>query len=210
MAFVYGFLIKLNRKISCTICIFLYILGLLGDSYAKLLPYFPKVLAFINIHIIFFGGTRNGILFPTIFIFIGIILAENQKHLFVNLNKRNYAALFIVSYFLFAAELYIITKMGSARDINLYITAIPMAIFLFLFLKDICTSSKELDLLIRRMSTVIYCSHVLIARLMDQYIFAHFRANSLLRCMLVIFLTVIVSFVLVYFSKRIKCLRHLY
>lgn len=210
MVFVYGFLIKLNRKVSGVICIFLYILGLLGDSYAKLLQYFPGIDAFNNLYMKIFGATRNGILFPTIYIFIGILLAENWERPIANLKKINYAVLFITSYFLFVGELFTITKIGSARDINLYFTTIPMAAFLFLLLKDICASSKELDLLIRRMSTVIYCSHMLVVQLMDKYIFVHFAVNSLRRCVIVILITVIVSYALVCLSKRIKCLRHLY
>ncbi len=107
-------------------------------------------------------------------------------------------------------EFLFITKMKLARDLNLYIFIVPTVIMLFLVLKDVNVTLRLNCLMLRKMSVVIYCSHVLIMRLMDAYVFSTVKVNSLVRCVGVLLVTYMISFLIVALSSKIKLLKLLY
>ena len=98
-------------------------------------------------------------------------------------------------------EFLFITKMKLARDLNLYIFIVPTVIMLFLVLKDVNVTLRLNCLMLRKMSVVIYCSHVLIMRLMDAYVFSTVKVNSLVRCVGVLLVTYMISFLIVALSS---------
>ncbi len=185
----------------------LYIIGLLGDSYGNLLPYLSPVRFIIDIYHIPFAATRNGFLFPSIFIYLGAILARNKNSRIWKIDQYKW---FVFSYLLFVIEFLFITKMKLARDLNLYIFIVPTVIMLFLVLKDVNVTLRLNCLMLRKMSVVIYCSHVLIMRLMDAYVFSTVKVNSLVRCVGVLLVTYMISFLIVALSSKIKLLKLLY
>lgn len=209
IVFIFYFLNKVNSKIAWFIVCCLYCIGLLGDSYGNLLPCFPIMKTFININNTFFGQTRNGILFASIFIYIGVQLAKNES-MFSGLNSKKKLIMLFASYAIWILEFILVTKLGLAWDLNLSIFIIPTATFFFLILIDFDQSHKINGTLCKKMSTVIYCSHILIANLLDAYVLSHITLNSLQRCIVVVLCTCVVSYLLVRISKSVKCLKMLY
>lgn len=135
IVFVFYFLNKVNSKIAWFVVCGLYCIGLLGDSYGNLLPYFPIMKTFININNILFGVTRNGILFASIFIYIGVFLAKNDD-MISGLSSKKKLITFFAFYAIWVLEFITVTKLGLAWDLNLSIFIIPTATFFFLILID--------------------------------------------------------------------------
>lgn len=210
MVFVYILLDRCNPKIALFSAAVLYGIGLFGDSYGNLLPFFPAIKMVVTWYNNLFGGTRNGILFPSIFLYMGMFLAENKKSFLLQFSRGYTLAALFVFYCLWVLEVVFITKMGLAWDLNLTIFIVPTAFFLFLFFSGLDWPDKMTAVKFRKMSTMIYCLHILIKNLWDQYFLCRFTLNSLERCAAIVLCTLLVSYLLLCLSEHFSFLKKLY
>lgn len=198
---------KFKFPVVAVISIGLYALGMLGDSYFAISAHLPMIPKVLNIYNRLFDVTRNGFLFSAIFVLMGAYLARSNKEY----NKKYYLIGLITFYLLFVLEFRVIVKYNLMLDKNLYIFIVPMVFFLFLFLKNLQLPEGKWGTFLRKMSTSIYCCHILIQTQFLLFLSKYsIQLNSLEICIVVIILSVLLSAIIVLASKKVKVLKYLY
>lgn len=191
-----------NTKTTAIVVILFYILGLLGDTYFKFNKFLPITTKIINRYSLLFQKTRNGFLFPPLYIFLGSILATKDN---ISTNKKFLLIGFIVSYLFFIIEYIFIFKFKIGNDNNFFISLVPAVVCLFLLLKNTNLKNIKFGLFCRKVSIVVYCSHYLIysniAKLLSKY---SISINSLLYFLISAVVTLILSSLFVLLSSKVK------
>ena len=120
---------SISPKLIATVVFFLYLIGLLGDSYYGL---FRSVFGFSFIgkltacYKILFSSTRNGFFFGAVFVFLGTIFAFYKLAI-----RRTVAAIgFVFSMVALAVEVYLLNHYSLPIDHNMYIFLLPTLFFL--------------------------------------------------------------------------------
>lgn len=161
--FLTALLLKCLGKIGCSIlCILLYIIALLGDSYYGLSTSIPFITSFYDHLFSWMEYTRNGIFFAPIFLFLGYLLYERNKDstsLSIFSLKRN-TLLFIVSFFFLLLEGLLLHRFSLQRHDSMYIMLVPVMFFLF---EILIISSKMYRIpsnkMMRTLSMIVYVIH---------------------------------------------------
>jgi surface polysaccharide O-acyltransferase-like enzyme/uncharacterized protein YbaP (TraB family) len=155
---VVALLLKKNWiKALVIMSIFVYTLGLLGDSYNGLITGTP-IENIVNAYNSVFVYTRNGICFGVPFITLGILI--NKYSLNNKIKKTGiWIGLFSIA---FAFEAYCLITNNIPRDNNMYISLAVLVPFIFMgLLNSEKVISQRKSKLYRDMSLWIYCIHEL-------------------------------------------------
>lgn len=154
-----AFICILNRYMSLKkigiISLVLYLFGMLGDAYNGLFDDRIKHVM-IGIYSAFFEVTRNGILFATIFLVIGMLIYENKQYL--KISKKNNIALVVIFTISLFVETYFIRKFGLARDYNMMLSLLFLAPALFILILNTSIEIKNAKIY-RSLSLWVYCAH---------------------------------------------------
>jgi len=149
---VYLMLKKLKTKQAFIICLFLYIIGLFGDSYYGISEKVPFLKAFYNNLFAVFNYTRNGIFLAPIFFMMGAIIAKRTKRMSLIIGLTG----FILSFSLMLVEGLLLHNFDLQRHDSMYFMLLPCLFFLFRSL--ILWKGKSLKYL-RNLSMFVYLIH---------------------------------------------------
>lgn len=134
----------------------LYIIGLLGESYYGLIPPGSFLYNAYELYFSIFLTTKNGMFFGLFYVVLGAYFFEKPPKLSVNTS----VLLFVVSFCLLFSEVMLIHRFSLPRDYNYMILSIPLSIFMFQTLFNTNLSWKLNYKMLRKLSTLIYCAHV--------------------------------------------------
>ena len=145
---------RLGEQGALAICLLLYLVGLLGDSYYGLSATLPPLNAFYNLLFSCFDYTRNGLFLSPLFLLLGVLLREHPPHLAAG----QYGALLCGGLALLVAEGELVARLGLARHDSMYL-ALPLCIWPLMRL--LCTVKLKSFSVLRTASTVVYVLHPL-------------------------------------------------
>lgn len=165
----------LNKAFSplCVVVIsgMLYVLALIGDSWNNI-PAFSNIVNSIYSfhHILYDHTTRDGVLFGSLYISIGHYLRTiHKKGKLVLENKIKCILLLVICYVFSIVEIVIQIFLKLGSDKNVLIGTIPVSI-LILVLSLNMKIEKELSMWFRKMSTLIYVTHLAFMKILDSVI----------------------------------------
>ncbi len=141
------------------VSIFLYLIGLFGDSYYGFAEQVPALRAAYGVLFSISSYTRNGIFYAPVFLVMGAGISRlgNQSGI-LHVVRARIAAGFVISLGLMTAEGLLLHRFGIQRHDSMYIMLPPAMFFLFrLLLTFRAESAKRL----RMISMWIYLLHPL-------------------------------------------------
>ncbi|MCL1835412.1 MAG: acyltransferase [Oscillospiraceae bacterium] len=134
------------------VSVFLYVLGLFGDSYYGLIAGVPALEAAYGAAFKLFSYTRNGLLYAPVFLAMGAFAAQGKP----GPKARACALGFAVSMLLMFAEGFLLRRGGSQRHDSMYIMLLPCMYFLFGLARSVNGRSRPF---LRNVSMLIYILH---------------------------------------------------
>ncbi len=107
--------------------LFLYIIGLFGDSYYGLTEQVPFLKTFYQYLFVFSDYTRNGLFFSPVFFVLGALISRQQKRW----GLKGCLTGFAISFTLMVVEGLLLRWYGIQKHDSMYFLLIPTMIFLF-------------------------------------------------------------------------------
>lgn len=209
---------KVSPKQVVLISSFLYVIGLLGDSYYGLIAPLDSIRLF---HIIFaafstiFSTTRNGVFMGMIYVSIGMIFAYYPIKM-----KGKYAlGGFIVSVLLLLGEVILLKMYDIPRNYNMYVFLVPAIFFLFYIATHMQLKDSKKYAALRVLGALMYYTHTLVYMLVSYFIpfiINHGAPSGIDNSVIIYGTTVICTFILsavIYQAsqtKRFRWLKWLY
>lgn len=205
--FVWYFVKNDRMKILIIVSVFLYLIGLLGDSYYDVIN--NEVINFIiNKYKIIFGVTKTGLCFGVPILTLGAIISKYK----LDNRIKNYKFLLIIATILYFAEGMILKLYNIGASRNMYITFIILIPIMFITLLNIKVNIKvKYSNLLKELSLGIYCVHALIIMIVNQ-LFSFYNIdigvlNNMVKFLIVIMLSIVITISLIKCkSKVIKVL----
>ena len=147
---------RLSRCAVTGVSLFLYLIGLFGDSYYGLAEQIPALRAAYDVLFLISSYTRNGIFYAPVFLVMGAWIWRVERR---NDTSRGIRAAGTVIFFgLMTVEGLLLHRLGVQRHDSMYIMLLPSMYFLFRFLLSLrIRPAKSL----RMISMWIYLLHPL-------------------------------------------------
>ncbi|PKM49287.1 MAG: alanine racemase [Firmicutes bacterium HGW-Firmicutes-7] len=195
---------KIGLKWAFAATAFLYVIGLLGDSYFGFIEQVPFLKNVYSNLFELSDYTRNGVFFAPIFFVLGGLIASKK---FCTSLRKNLIGL-TVAFFLMLGEGMLLSNINVQRHDSMYIMLIPCMFFLFTsltFWKGLRTSAS----LLRTSTLIIYVIHpmMIIAVRMTAKVLGLQTLlidNSIFHYLAVSASSVAVSFIILVLRKHIK------
>ncbi|MCM1127681.1 MAG: acyltransferase family protein [Lachnospiraceae bacterium] len=191
------------------ICAFLYLIGLMGDSWYGLIAGVSPIKTFYDGLFQISSYTRNGIFYAPIFLFLGAQISRTR------VSRRSDAAVVylissLVSLILMLGEGYLSFSLGFQRHNSMYLFLVPCMYFLFLLL--LCLPGKNSPFL-RKVTLLVYLLHPLVIILVRGFakvtrLSAYLVENSLLHYLAVCAGSFAAAFCLSLLQDKIHQRRH--
>lgn len=201
------------QEVSFIIVFALYIIALFGDAYANVMPmgaWYQASFGRINT-LLFQYTSRNGIMFCSLFIWIGIFLRnvckdnekfkESMKIAVPTDTKKWLMIVVLISFSLLAFEMHLYFTFGMGCDANVLISVVPLSVFIFLLGLKLDKLESKFAHILRNCSTIIYVIHPYFIGLCGDI-----TDSSIVNRFIVLIVTILVSLLIVMLSKRIKFL----
>lgn len=118
---------KMGHKDALSFAVFLYLIGLFGDSYFGLIKDIPLLSNLYGLIFQVSDYTRNGLFFAPIFFILGSIIRNSN----VNYTKINNFVALLISLSLMLIEGLILHSLEFQRHDSMYIMLVPTMFFLF-------------------------------------------------------------------------------
>lgn len=134
------------------VSIFLYFIGLFGDSYYGAVKPFPLLVEVYDSIFSVSEYTRNGFFLVPIFLVMGMLISKRTREI----KPMNNFVLLFVSLAILIVEGLLLNQHSLQRHDSMYIMLIPTMYFLFLSLLQLKGKSSKR---IRNLSLVIYIIH---------------------------------------------------
>lgn len=150
--FVYLLCKKVNIKNVFIISLFLYLIGLFGDSYYGFIENIHFINSFYDIVFKVTSFTRNGIFYAPVFLVLGMVLRKVK----CNMQFKSKVIFFVISMSLMLMEGLLLHYFDIQRHTSMYIFLLPSMFFFFQILLDI-KGNRYKDL--RNISMYIYIIH---------------------------------------------------
>ena len=161
--------LRINRKLVWAVAIFLYIVGLLGDSYYGLIAPL-KSSTIINYifkgYALFFNTTRNGVFMGFIFVLMGASFSRREMVLKPLLSLAG----FLVSMAALAAEAYLLETHKIPLEYNMYVFLLPAVYFLFSLAYAIALKERPIYRRLRSIGMLVYFSHLFVNTFVSLFI----------------------------------------
>lgn len=191
----YFFLKNMNEKFVSIIFTFLFIIGLLGDSYYKIAMQVGVIKTLFDFIFVFFDYTRNGIFYVPIFLYFGYVIRKRKQTF-----KNKHLYFLIISLIMMVLEGYLLYFFNIPKHNSMYIFLLPSAYFLFMLISNNHYSSKKA----RNIGTFIYIIHPLVIVIV-RFLFKIFHLNYLISNNMIMFLAVsLISLVCSWVIEKIK------
>lgn len=147
------YLYQKNKAIALSLATILYVIGCFGNTYL----YLPGFSNIWEPYLCVFLTTRNGIFFAFPFLTLGIFLYGKKTEA---LTRRNKIIGTFLAWLIFATEVsYASEWFHSGNDCSMYFSMPVVVVFIFGLCKDARINiEKRWTLLLRKLSTWIYCS----------------------------------------------------
>lgn len=152
------FLRKLNNTILFVFFLFLFVIAVLAEPYRFLIADTIISQLFSNYEKVFLTF-RNGVFLGLIYVFIGKQIAIYDK---TRLSISKLVILFFVSLILLFIEGFTLNKFCHYSVVNILLTCLLFSTILFLLFLFPNKNQTNISLIIRNISTFIFCSHPLI------------------------------------------------
>ena len=196
-----------SEKAAIVIAVLFYCVGTLSSTYYSLLFENNFVGSIISRYMDVFLSVRNGVFFGMVFVILGKFIAEREERV-INRSLTFWVLLFGVMIGSMCVEGVAINKLTTktyGRDMFLVLPLCAYAMFGFILKMNqhIKNISKSVCGNLRNISTLFYALH---------YVFIFFIPieNVLLKFIVIIIVNTLVSFMIVWSSKKIKMLKYLY
>ena len=192
----------LSLRAAAVLCLALYAIGLLGDSWYGLGGRIPGLSAFYAQGFRLFSYTRNGLFLAPVFLLLGALAGRSRA----SVRSKVLAAGFLFSFLAMTVEGFCLRAFGFQRHDSMYLFLLPCMYFLFRLL----LSWKEEELPgLRPFSAWIYILHPLFIALVHALsnraqALAVLNRNSLLFYLAVAALTALASFFAVRFLSFLR------
>ena len=196
-------LLKKGVKAAACIASVLYLLKLLLSAYS-FVPGITEINDFLGAYPL--TVLENVFLRAVPLMLIGVMSAHYSECI----SKRKNLILLVVSFVCLIAESAVLYFVAGTGVAYLFFT-VPTVFFFFNLIKQLdLKMNPTVSLYLRNMSTLIYCLHALFINICDKFIPQ--IGSTVIRCIIVILVSVSVSFVIVLFSRKykIKLLKYLY
>lgn len=180
----------------------LYILGLFDQSWFGLitpLRQIPELWSGLRMLQKIISTTRNGLFEGFLFVGFGMIFAFNL----VKITRSKALWGFIISMFFMFIETVVVRHFNLAKQQDMYLFLIPVTFFLFDFVMHMEIKERKIYRTLRTLSVLIFYTHVwIIIIVKESFDYLKIDVNSTtLRFVLVIFLSIIVSYGILKISK---------
>ena len=123
---------KCSLRLTFSVSIILFIIGMFGDSYYGLTVNIPFLHTAYETGFQVFSYTRNGLFYTPVFLVMGALIAGQGRPL----SKRVNTIGFIVSMILMSIEGTLLNHFGIPRHTSMYLTLLPCMFFLFGLIKS--------------------------------------------------------------------------
>lgn len=155
-ALVYGLLRAFPARpgAAAGVCLALYAVGLLGDSWHGLAAGAPALRAFYDALFLHMDHTRNGLFFAPVFLFLGAALCARPRP-----RARVCAAGLAASLALLFAEAFLLRAFSLPRHDSMYLALLPCAYFLFALLT---ASRGASSAFLREYAMLLYLAHPMV------------------------------------------------
>lgn len=187
----------------------LYLFCCLSTNYYGLLDGFPMVASVMTWTISHIGHPHNSFMVALLWIAIGRSIA--QKHVW--LDNRLLIWFLLASLVLLYVEYFILNGIGFVKTNDCYLMLLPSCIFLFVLI-----GQNEFRIhpwinatRCRKLSTIVYCSHLTIAWLVGGLLhYAHFPYSSIVVFIITLTLSMALGFLILNMEEkhRIAILRY--
>ncbi len=153
------FFVEVNRfRTLLAVCILLYVIGILGDSYFGLLPKNTLLYQNYAFFLHYFDAMRTLVFFGAIFVALGAVIAWYQPRF----SKKRLVTCIGVCGVLYLAEVLLLEYNQLPLEYNMYLFLVPLVTFLFLLMRKLYfTFLQPYSKTFRMLSVGIYCSHAL-------------------------------------------------
>lgn len=201
---VYFMISTLSMRKTLIITMILYVIGMFGNVYPKLLDTLPVIHLMWKSYASIFVTTRNGLFFGMVFIALGAYFAKKTMYL-----KRPFLVIgLILSFILLLVECFTIRKHGFMSDLaSMYFMLMPCVSFLFLLLLRIPLSSHKIYKTLRKLSLLIYVSHIMFVSIL---LWTMPELHSLVLYALSLMGSIILSIFILWLSSKLHILKALY
>lgn len=211
IAIMYFLVTKLSKAQLITVCVLLYIFGMLGYTYYFVIDGTP-IATFYDWFVMIFKTTRNGVFNAVPFVCMGYF-ASNLKLEPSKDKAIKYGACAGVSLLLMVGESFLLKLKFNVTGMDF---GIFVAIFTyFLLMTALCIDLKERKIFVwlRKLSILIFVSQRLFLSLLPFFfpkVFDALYANSYFGLIIVLALTIGFSIGFILLSKKVKFLKYMY
>ena len=204
---------KLSYKSIFIIACLVYIFTLGGSSYYGLACKIPVVKDVYNVYYSFFDSIKNGVCFGLIFVCMGAMLAEKEAVIVQKGATWKTIVLCIISALLLAVEEVALGVLNwNTKGVDTVVMLVPFSWFFFVFLlKWEIKGQDKLFLTLRKYSLLLFLCQRIPLSIIDMFMSGSVIAtNSLLYFITVLGSTMLIAFLIIHASNKVKWLKYLY
>jgi serine/alanine racemase len=191
----------LNTRGTLVITILLLIIGCIGSTWS---PLTQRIFGKVGEHIISsisFIGYRNGFIYGSVYVAVGMYIAENRNLA----SMRRCCIGFSVAIALLIVESLVFVVLLKTNYTILWLSVLPASYYLFNMILNIkIKMSYRVSVFMRKLSILIYVSHGIFVLILGN------RLNYLNFFIVVTILSVFCGTVIICLSKKITLLKRLY
>ena len=168
-----------NRVLLLFIAGVIFVTGVLISTYSSITDSVPLIHMFANWGPIKIVGTKNGLFYGFPYFTVGAILSIAEVQNEERLSNKTLVLLIGIFFAALAAEGFAAVKLFHSTQTILWLSVLPLTVFVFIFVLRLELPSLRCALFCRKCSTIVYCIHPIIILVLDMYI-----NNSIFLCLL--------------------------
>ena len=202
---------KLSYKTIFLIAIPFYIFTLFGSSYYGLIDNVSIVGNIYDAYYSFFDSIKNGVCFGFIYVALGAYIAQNKDNIKIK-NSHSIIAI-AVCWVLLAIEEFGVAYFGwNDRGVDTVIMLVPMSFFMMILALNLeLPGSDKFYLMCRKYSLLMFLVQRIPLTITDRFMGKTIIAtNSIIYFVVVLATTLLLSFVIIKLSEKIKAFKYLY
>lgn len=202
---------KLSYKTIFLIAIPFYVFTLLGSSYYGLIDNVPVIGNIYDAYYSFFDTIKNGVCFGFIYVALGAYIAQNKDNIKIK-NSHSIIAI-ALCWVLLAIEEFGVAYFGwNDKGVDTVIMLVPMSFFMMILAINLeLPGSDKFYLMCRKYSLLMFLVQRIPLTIIDRFMGNTIIAtNSIIYFVVVLAATMLLSFVIIKLSERVKALKYLY
>lgn len=184
-----------------------------GSSYYGLFTKVPFIESIYNTYYSFFDSIKNGVCFGLIFVCMGAMIAEKEERIVSKSPMWKTGIWCVVFAILLAVEAIAVGIFDwNTKGVDTIAMLVPFSFFFFSFLLKWNIKGKDnLFLTLRKYSLLMFLCQRIPLSIIDMFFGESIIAtNSMLYFAVVLGATMLISFIIIQASKKVKFLKYLY